>query len=457
MKNVLMNDDAREKLISGINLAADVAAVTFGPNGHTVISGDHITKDGMTAVSWIYDPDPFIMMGVNLMKDISKRTAEVAGDGSTTSCILAREIVNNCTKDDTPILKEDLVNITEYLNKNKRQVKNYDDLLKIASVSANGDTHIGTLVADAFTKAGKEGIVTFTEWDEVDDSVIFSDGFRIDNGFASPGFVNTAQGTCELQDVFVYISDTKLEEVKQIIEIANDCTKKGKSLLLVAPAFDSEIYVFLQSNLEILKSCCVISPSFKKLRSILVKDMRILIGEKCLCDKVIITKNNATFLCKRDSEEIENRTKEIREILEKGNLKDTELDFHKKRLANFTSGIATIYIGGYSQFEVKEKLDRVEDAVRATDGAVNSGYLPGGGFALEIASKATSCSEQMKEILSVPRKLLNHSIPNAPEAFKMGIIEPYTVTITALENAVNIATTILTCDCAIYKQTNFNE
>lgn len=449
-----MNEEAREKLIAGVNLAADVAAVTFGPNGHTVISGNHITKDGMTAVSWIQDPDPFVMMGVNLIKDISKKTAEVAGDGTTTGSILAREVVNNCGKDDIALLKSDLKVIIDFLKKNRRFVKGYDDLLKIATVSANGDENIGKLVADAFTKAGKDGIVTFTEYDEVEDKVEFTDGFRIDNGYASSGFVNTPQNTCELNDVFVYISDTKLEEAKAISEIANECVKKGKSLLLIAPEFDSEIYVFLQSNLDLLKSCCVISPAFKKLRSILVNDMRILLGEKSLCSKVIITRNNTTFLCERKSEEINNKIEEIRNILDNGNLKDSELDFHKKRLANFTSGIATIYIGGYSQFEVKEKLDRVEDAVRATDCAVREGYLPGGGFSLEIAANVENCSEKMKEILKVPRKLLNHNIQTPQEAVKMGIIEPYIVTKTALENAVNIATTVLTCDCAIL-QNNF--
>ena len=452
MKNVLMNEEAREKLIAGVNLAADVAAVTFGPNGHTVISGNHITKDGMTAVSWIQDPDPFVMMGVNLIKDISKKTAEVAGDGTTTGSILAREVVNNCGKDDIALLKSDLKVIIDFLKKNRRFVKGYDDLLKIATVSANGDENIGKLVADAFTKAGKDGIVTFTEYDEVEDKVEFTDGFRIDNGYASSGFVNTPQNTCELNDVFVYISDTKLEEAKAISEIANECVKKGKSLLLIAPEFDSEIYVFLQSNLDLLKSCCVISPAFKKLRSILVNDMRILLGEKSLCSKVIITRNNTTFLCERKSEEINNKIEEIRNILDNGNLKDSELDFHKKRLANFTSGIATIYIGGYSQFEVKEKLDRVEDAVRATDCAVREGYLPGGGFSLEIAANVENCSEKMKEILKVPRKLLNHNIQTPQEAVKMGIIEPYIVTKTALENAVNIATTVLTCDCAILQK-----
>lgn len=453
-----MNQACRDKLIAGVNLAADVAAVTYGPNGRNVISGNHITKDGMTAVSWITDEDPYVMMGVNLMKDIAKRTAEVAGDGTTTATLLAREIVNNCTKEDIPSLKSGLNSVIRSLQSQRKFVETKEDLEKVATLSANGDSNIGRLVAEAFNKAGKDGIVTFTESEEVDDSVVYSDGFRIDNGFASPGFTNTAQGTCELSNVYVYISDTKLEEAKQIIEIADECMRKGKSLLLVAPGFDSEIFVFLQSNLNILQSCCVISPAFKKRRSILVKDMRILLGEKSCCDKVIVTQKNTMFICPRQSEEISQRIEEIREIL-KTNLVEAESDFHKKRLANFTSGISTIYVGGYSQFEIKEKLDRIEDAVRATDCAVREGILPGAGKAL-LNCGIRELEEYPKcivKLLSCPATWLGttNKFNTFQEAYDSGVIEPYLVTKTALENAINIATTILNCDCAILPNNNF--
>lgn len=448
MKNVLMNGEARNKLIQGVNLAANVAAVTYGPNGHTVISGNHITKDGMTAVSWIQDDDPYVMMGVNLIKDVSKRTAEVAGDGTTTATLLSALIVNNFKSCNIPTLKEITKEVINKLKNKAKEVKSKEDLLKIATISANGDEKIGSLVAEAFDKAGKDGIVTFTESDDVEDSVVFSDGFRIDNGMASPGFVNTPQGNCELNDVFVYISDTKLEEAAKIADIANECVKKGKSLLLIAPEFDTEIFVFLQTNVDIIKSCCVISPAFKKTRSILVKDMRILLGESSLCKKVIISQKNTTFICERNSSEIENRIQEIRNIIDKGNLKDTELNFHKKRLANFTSGISTIYVGGYSQFEVKEKMDRLEDAVRATDCAVKEGILAGGGTELFNIAKDYDL-DLIKLFLEYPSVELHTTDKTPEDMYKLGVIEPYLVTKTALENAVNIATTILTCDCAI--------
>jgi chaperonin GroEL (HSP60 family) len=235
--------------------------------------------------------------------------------------------------------------------------------------------------------------------------------------------------------------------------------KKGKSLLLMAPDFDSEIYVFLQSNLNILPSCCVVSPSFKKERSILVKDMRILFGEKCLCDKVISNNDHTIFICPRDTEAIEARIEEIREILQQP-LKEHELEFHKQRLANFTSGIATINVGGYSQFEIKEKLDRIDDAVRAAECAVKDGVLAGGGSALLSVACSPSLAgaySKLVNVITLPSRLLwkDKQIPEYRYLYQQDIIEPYLVVKTALENAVNIAVTILTCDCAILPFNNF--
>jgi len=457
MKKILMNDECREKLIAGVNLAADVVQVTYGPEGHTVICGDHITKDGMTAVSWIREDDPFVMMGVNLMKDIAKRTAEVAGDGTSTSVLLAREIINTCTKEDIPMLKEGLIKVIDEL----QRLRTFDEeqVETVATIAANGDKHIAGLISEAFNKAGDDGVIAYTECDDVIDSVEFCDGFRIDNGYAHPGFATTEQGGCELNNVYVHISETKLSEVKDIIEIADMCMKKGKSLLLMAPDFDSEIYVFLQSNLSILPSCCVISPSFKKERSILVKDMRILFGEKCLCDKVISNNDHTIFICPRDTEAIASRIEEIREILQQP-LKEHELEFHKQRLANFTSGIATINVGGYSQFEIKEKLDRIDDAVRAAECAVKDGVLAGGGSALLSVACSPGLAgaySKLVNVITLPSRLLwkDKQMPEYKHLYQQDIIEPYLVVKTALENAVNIAVTILTCDCAILPFNNF--
>jgi chaperonin GroEL len=283
MENVLFNEECREKLIKGINLAAKVAQVTFGPNGHTVLGGQHPTKDGMTAISWLYDSDPYVNTGINLMKELTAKTAEVAGDNTTTTALLANEIITKCNTSDSKQLKESLDLVIKYLQSQKRIIKSFQDLVNVATLAANGDEHIGELVAEAFAKVKEDGVVTFSESEDVFDRVDYSQGFRITNGFSSPKFINTPQGTCELTDVYVHISDTKMEEITEVVNIADKCMKMHKSLLLMAPDFDSEIYVFLQSNLDLLKSCTVISPAFKAHRDILVKDIKALLGDSQIC------------------------------------------------------------------------------------------------------------------------------------------------------------------------------
>lgn len=450
-----MNDECRQKLIAGVNLAADVAAITFGPKGHNVICGEHVTKDGMTAVSWIQDEDPFVMTGVNLMKSIAKRTAAVAGDNTTTAMLLTRNIVTNCQKEDIPLLKDGLNKVLDYLKDNKRTVKTEQDLANIATLAANGDNHLGELVASAFYRLGDEGIVTFSESEDVLDRVEYTEGFRIDNGFSSPLFVNTPTGACELNDVYVHISDTKMEEIKEVVEIADMCVKKGKSLLLMAPGFDSEIYVFLSSNLNLLKSCTVISPSYRNYRDILVKDIKVLLGDSHICKKVILTPKHTTFSGYTSSDSASERIEEIREIVKANELPEYEMDFHKKRLANFVAGIATIYIGGYSQAEIKEKLDRIEDSIRATECAVKGGILPGGGITLAKASELLENTHPLKSSLLLPMQLLGTNLSQKNEMIRSGIIEPYLVVKTALENAINTASMILTCDCVILPTNNY--
>jgi chaperonin GroEL len=456
MKKMLMHDECRQKLIEGVNLAADVVKVTYGPNGHTVICGDHITKDGMTAVSWVKDDDPFVMMGVNLMKDIAKRTAEVAGDGTSTSVLLAREIINTCTKEDIPLLKEGLIKVIDSLS--HMRIMDEEKVRTVATIAANGDNHIGQLVAEAFSKTGDYGIVTYTESEEVADKVEYHNGFRIESGYAHQGFTTTEQGICELNDVYVHISNTKLSEVKEIIDIADTCMKKGKSLLLIAPEFDSEIFMFLQSNLDILPSCCINAPSFKRERAILMDDLQTLFGETKLCTKAIINATHTTFICPRDSEAVEQKIVGIHQLLRQP-LKDHEIAFHKQRLANFTSGVATIHVGGYSQFEIKEKLDRIDDAIRAAECAIREGVIAGGGAALAAAAMSTnSPGSKLANVITLPARLLwqDKLMPSYREIYQQDIIEPYLVVKTALENAVNIAVTILTCDCAILPYSLFN-
>lgn len=478
--NVKFDQDAREKLIEGVNLIADAVEKTYGPQGKNVCikypTSVKITKDGATVAAAVNDPDPYISMGIEVMRDISVKTAQTIGDGSTTSLVIARALVNEFKDCENPIelsreLSQDCSKTIDYLKTFKREVSSPEDLEKVATLSANNDPIIGKLVSEAFTKVGKDGIVQFVESEDVSDRVEYTEGFRIDSGFSSPYFVNNFKGQCVLENVMVYISDTKMEETKKISEIAGRAMVANKSLLLIAPDFDSEIILNLARNLydkqgnDKLKSCTVKSPEHRNFREIAIEDLRILLGESMTCQKVIISQDNTTFIgTEGDPEKIKNRIASIRSVIEEGKVTEMEMNFHKKRLANFTSGIATIYVGGYSEVEIKERKDRVEDSVMATQAALESGILPGSGSIWRVPS---SVSGKLYDVLQIPFKLLsqgkdlnvddifwngyNFKSGEYGDLYEMGIIEPFAVTEHSLLNAVNTASLILTCDCLILK------
>lgn len=478
--NVKFDQDAREKLIEGVNLIADAVEKTYGPQGKNVCikypSSVKITKDGATVAAAVNDPDPYISMGIEVMRDISVKTAQTIGDGSTTSLVIARALVNEFKDCENPIelsreLSQDCQKTIDYLKTFKREVTSPEDLEKVATLSANNDPIIGKLVSEAFTKVGKDGIVQFVESEDVSDRVEYTEGFRIDSGFSSPYFVNNFKGQCVLENVMVYISDTKMEETKKISEIAGRAMVANKSLLLIAPDFDSEIILNLARNLydkqgnDKLKSCTVKSPEHRNFREIAIEDLRTLLGESMTCQKVIISQDTTTFIgTEGDLNKIKNRIASIRSIIEEGKVTDMEMNFHKKRLANFTSGIATIYVGGYSEVEIKERKDRVEDSVMATQAALESGILPGSGSIWRVPSNV---SGKLYDVLQIPFELLsqgkdlntdntfwngyNFKSGEYGDLYEMGIIEPFAVTEHSLLNAVNTASLILTCDCLILK------
>lgn len=476
---IKFNEECREAIIKGVNIAADAIGNTFGPNGTNVIirtgADIHLTKDGATVADAVKQDDPYIGIGIELIRRISRQTADTVGDGSTTSALLAREIVNAYKDNKNPIdlsrkLVADCAEIVNWLDARKKVCTSKEDILKVATLSANNDPVIGELVATAYDKVGKDGLVLFTESEDVNDRVEYTEGFRIDNGFSSSYFVNTPEGNCELENVMVYISDSKMEEVKDLAKIADVAMRAKKSLLVMAPGFDSELLVFLNINKELLKACTVISPNHRMYREIMLNDIKTILGDSMCCDKVILTKNNTTFLgCHNDKDKIQSKITEIQERM-KNTSAETEINFLKKRFANFTSGIATIKVGGYSRVEVKERMDRVEDAVKAA-AAAYTGLLPGGGQALMHAS--LSLDNKLTSIIKTPYTLLKTNNENPAlgdfwtgfnwktgecgNLYEMGVIEPFLVTKIALENAVNTASLILTCNCAILSFGNYDE
>lgn len=459
--NVKFGIDARNKIIEGANLAADAVAVTYGPNGCNVLyrNGGLLksTKDGASVIQVVNDKDPYIQMGIDIIKEASVNTAKQVGDGSTTVSILAAAIINSLKNENknlilkTRELRKACGEIVEKLKQESTPIQTKEDLIKVATLAANNDEVIGRVVAEAFNKVGTEGLVTFQESNDVKDRIEYTEGFKIDSGYESPYFVNTPKNECVLEDVIIYISDTQLEDTKNIRDLAGKAFTEKKSLLLIAPEFDSSLTMFLVKNLfnhdgtPKLKACMVISPNFGALREIMLEDMRILFGQEMHCDKVVITQESTTFRGYHPNQtKLETRIQSIKDIINENALSEIEMNFHKKRLANFTSGMATIFVGGYSQVEMKERYDRFEDAIRATQCALEGGILPGGGTTL-----ASIDNEVFGEILKTPINKLNTNIKTKEDAFKNNVIEPFLVVKATLENAVAVATTILTTNCTI--------
>lgn len=464
-ENVKFGNEGRDKIISGVKLAADALEVTYGPNGkNSIVSIGNtlkVTKDGYNTVMSVNDTDPYVKMGIKLVQDTCEKTAKDVGDGTSTSGILVREFIEAFKDQPDPILvarnmQTDAQFVIKELQKKAKPVKSKQDLIRVAAISANNDTAIGGTVATAFEQVGKDGIVTIEESEGVKDTVEYSEGFRIDNGYYSPYFINTSKNTCELENVKVHISSVKMEELKEVVSLADAAVREKKSLLLIAPEFDSEILVFLSTNLSLLKSCVVISPNHGNYRNIMLDDMNLLLGAKAECKKVVITKDTTTFVGLKDNVDTTERVAQIRSLIKEGDLSEFDLNFHKKRLANFTAGIATIHVGGYSKIEMQERYDRFEDAVCATQAALNGGILAGGGTALREVVEKLKFNECFTKVLQTPSRLLNTESITSKEMLKKSVIEPFLVTKTVLENAVSTASMILTTDVAIVNNNYMN-
>ena len=482
--SVLFDENAKSPLIEGVNLIGKAVATTFGPNGKNVIiknrSGIHITKDGATVAQYVNHEDPIVTMGIDVIKQIAVKTAKDVGDGTTTSTILAQAIVNEL-KDNTdhPIqiqrdLEEDVKKVITYLESIKKDIDSYEDLVKVATLSANNDEVLGKLIADAYQKVGKEGVVNFEESNDITDSIVYTDGMQLESGYYSPYFINTDNNTCELENVYVAIIEEKLTEIKQIQPYAEHAIKLGKeldrkmSMLVIAPKIESQIIKFLVMNQDVLPSCGIITPNHSIYRDIILDDLRDILGDKLVCDKVEISKDNSVLIgCNSIKDKVDKKVEDIRKKLTSKSLSEFEILFHKKRLANLAGGIATIMVGGYSKVEIIEKKDRVEDAIAAVKAALDGGILPGGGVSLLRSSYKLELN-YLTSILKEPFNILkensnfneilsrsndwqgiNFKKGNAGDMYEMGIIDPFLVTKTALTNAVSAASLILTNGCSI--------
>jgi len=509
---------ARNKIMEGIDILADAVVSTLGPNGRNVIYKDPhgnvlSTKDGVSIAKHISSlKDPLQELGVQLVKQASIKTAEKAGDGTTTSTLLAREMIkqglNALNNNESAVqIKRDIDEAVEnVINHIKEEIStdisNENQLEQIASISANNDPEIGKLIATAIEKVGMEGVVHIEESRTGETYLETVEGMQFDRGYKSPYFVtNNSTMTSTLDNPLILIADTKLTQVKDLLPILEAVSSQARSLLIIAEDIDNEALATLIVNKMrgTVKVCAVKAPDFGDRRKLILDDIAITTGGQVFSkekgmklDKfswdwfgeartVTIEKEQTTIVDgKGSTESIETRIEELQQQIEKATT-PFETEKLQERLAKFVGGVAIIHVGGNTETEMKEKKDRVDDALHATKAAIEEGIIPGGGVALLYASQILdkdstgylivkkACQKPFEQILvnagyeSTDAKIIANDLikdDNCWVGFDIkdgctnimraaGIIDPTKVSRTALQNAASVAGTVLLTECAI--------
>lgn len=427
-KQMLIGFEAIKKLETGVKKLSSAVKITLGPKGRNVVldrkfSTPLITNDGVTIAKEISLPDPYENMGANLIKEVSIKTNEVAGDGTTTACILAESIVSEGVKNYTaganPIIlkkgiQKAISTVTEHLKKISTPVSSSKEIFQVASISA-GDEEIGRLIADGFEKVGKDGVITVEESKTLKTELKIVEGMQFDRGYLSPYMVNnTEKMECNLSDCYILITDKKIKNLNEIIGVLEEVSQSGKSLLIIAEDIENEVLSTLVLNKlrGAINVVAVKSPGYADKRKALCEDIAVLTGGTFICDElghelknatidtlgqattIKVTKDSTTISGgKGKREEIENRVLEI-----KGQISTAESEFDRNRLQNrlakLIGGIAVIYVGSATEIEMQEKKLRIEDAIEATKSATQEGIVSGGGIAL------LSCVPSVEKLIS---------------------------------------------------------
>ena len=522
-KDILFNIDARDQLKKGVDELANAVKVTLGPKGRNVIiekkfGAPHITKDGVTVAKEVELADPYQNTGAQLVKSVAAKTGDDAGDGTTTATVLAQAIVGvglkNVTAGANPMdlkrgIDKAVAKVVESIKGQAEMVgDNYDKIEQVATVSANNDPVIGKLIADAMRKVSKDGVITIEEAKGTDTTIGVVEGMQFDRGYLSAYFVtDTEKMECVMERPYVLIYDKKISNLKDFLPILEPAVQTGRPLLVIAEDVDSEALTTLVVNRlrSQLKICAVKAPGFGDRRKAMLEDIAILTGgiviseEKGLsleqatiemlgtCDKVTVSKDNTTIVNGAGAKEnIQDRINQI-----KAEIKNTTSDYDKEklqeRLAKLSGGVAVLYVGAASEVEMKEKKDRVDDALCATRAAIEEGIVPGGGVTYIRAIDAlegmtgdnadeTTGIEIIKRAIEEP---LRQIVANAGKEgavvvqkvregkddfgynartdvyenlYAAGVVDPAKVTRVALENAASIAGMFLTTECVIVEK-----
>ena len=522
-KEILFNIDARDQLKKGIDTLANAVKVTLGPKGRNVIiekkfGAPHITKDGVTVAKEVELADAYQNTGAQLVKEVASKTGDDAGDGTTTATVLAQAIVaeglKNVTAGASPMdIKRGIDKaVAKVVDSIKGQAEtvgdNYDKIEQVASVSANNDPVIGKLIADAMRKVSKDGVITIEEAKGTDTTIGVVEGMQFDRGYLSAYFVtNTEKMESEMEKPYILIYDKKISNLKDFLPILEPAVQTGRPLLVIAEDVDSEALTTLVVNRlrSQLKICAVKAPGFGDRRKEMLEDIAVLTGgvviseEKGLkleqatiemlgtADKVTVSKDNTTIVNGAgDKENIKERCEQI-----KAQIVATKSDYDKEklqeRLAKLSGGVAVLYVGAASEVEMKEKKDRVDDALRATRAAIEEGIVPGGGVAYIRALDAlegfkgdnvdeTTGIDIIKRAIEEPLRQIvaNAGKEGAVVVQKVregkadfgynartdvyenlhaaGVVDPAKVTRVALENAASIAGMFLTTECVIVEK-----
>ncbi len=519
-KEISFNQDAREQLKRGVDQLADAVKVTLGPKGRNVVidkkyGAPQITKDGVTVAKEIELDDAAENVGAQLVKEVASKTGDQAGDGTTTATVLAQAIIGvglkNVTAGANPMdlkrgIDKAVAQVVESIHAQSEVVgDNYDKIEQVATVSANNDAAIGKLIADAMRKVSKDGVITIEEAKGTDTTIDVVEGMQFDRGYISPYFVtNTETMTCEMDKPYILIHDKKISNLKELLPVLEPAVQSGRPLLIIAEDVDSEALTTLVVNRlrAQLKICAVKAPGFGDRRKEMLEDIAILTGgtviseEKGIkldqatldmlgtAEKVTVDKDNTTIVNGAgDKEAIRARVAQI-----KAQIVNTKSTYDKEklqeRLAKLSGGVAVLYVGAASEVEMKEKKDRVDDALSATRAAIEEGIVPGGGVAyiraIESLSTLKGENDDEQTGIDIIRRAIEEPLRqivfNAGKEgavvvqkvkegkgdfgynarkdeyenlLSAGVVDPAKVTRVALENAASIAGMFLTTECVI--------
>lgn len=518
-KQVLFGDEARAKMVRGINVLANAVKVTLGPKGRNVVlerafGGPTVTKDGVSVAKEIELKDKFENMGACMVREVASKTSDNAGDGTTTATVLAQAIVDEGMKfvaagmnpmDLKRGIDKAVVAAIEELHKLSKPTTTNKEIAQVGSISANSDSEIGDIIAEAMAKVGKEGVITVEDGKSLKNELEVVEGMQFDRGYLSPFFINQPEKqSVSFDNPYILLHDKKISNIRDILSILEQVAKSGRPLVLIAEDIDGEALTALVVNSirGILKVAAVKAPGFGDRRAAMLEDIAILTGGTVISSnvglsldkatlemlgsakKVEISKENTTIIDGAgQAEAIENRIHSIRTQID-ATSSDYDREKLQERVAKLAGGVALIKVGAATEVEMKEKKARVEDALHATRAAVEEGIVPGGGVALIRAKQAIKHiqgdnDEQNAGIRIVLRAMeepLRQIVSNAGEEpsvvvnevahgegnfgynaqtgqygdmVEMGVLDPTKVTRTALQNAASVASLILTTDCMV--------